>query len=514
VIVLDLVAFVTGAATMSAELAAGRLVAPWYGTSTPIWAVLIGAVLSSLALGQLLGGLLARRDPQAQTLGLLLESSAVLLAILPFVARLAMSGSMSWFRDGNVTMLAAGFAAITAMLALPITALGACGPILLHLAVRPDEGRIPATGAVAGRIYALGTAGSLFGTYLSGLVLVPWAGSRAALLASACVLGLVGLLVLVRGRTRIVAGTVLMLMVAAGPLLSIRPLKERKGAIYESETRNQYLQVVDDGHARKLYLNEGYALQSLLPLDGSVPTYGVWGFYALSPAWTVAGPPARVLILGLGGGTSARIFRRLYPASMVTGVEIDPEVVAVGRRYFALPDDVRVIADDARAALHHPPLSDERSAFDVILADAFQFPYIPFQLCTIEFFRELDARLAQGGALVLNVGRDERSHDVVDAVSTTLAMVFPVVRGVDVPDMPNTLLVATRHPVSEDAGVEKLGLSGDLAGDLRHLPVPRTWTPAAGAMVLTDDRAPVEALTDRVIVRRLWFIFRNGGWKG
>jgi spermidine synthase len=507
-------AFVVGAATMMAELAASRLVAPFYGTSTPVWALLIGAVLASLALGQALGGRLSRvpaRVASTRPLGLLLLAAALLLALLPFVAAPVMGGSLSWFRRGDLGLLGASFLGVTALLALPLVSLGACGPLLLHLCVTTRE----EAGAVAGRVYALGTTGSLVGTYLSGLLLIPWIGTRATLFVGAASLGVLGLVALLGDlHRRATLGGVLglLLLAALGLAFPGGPIHARKGAVYEAETACQYLQVVETRGARWLYLNEGYAVQSVLPMDGSLPTYGVWGYYALSPAWTRGGPPARVLLLGLGGGSSARSLHRLYPEAEITGVELDPEVVEVGRRFFDMPAELRVITDDARAALHRAPLAEEGERYDLIVVDAFQFPYIPFQLCTLEFFAELEARLAEGGALVLNVGRDRDAHDVVDAIARTLAEVLPQVRGVDVPELPNTMLVGTRHPATEDAGLAGLRLPEAVAAELRRLPSPSTWTPAPDAPILTDDRAPVEGLTDRVLLRRLWITLRDGGW--
>ena len=57
--------FAGGFASIGVELAASRLLAPFFGSSTFIWASLIGLTLAFLALGYFLGGRLADRRPEA-----------------------------------------------------------------------------------------------------------------------------------------------------------------------------------------------------------------------------------------------------------------------------------------------------------------------------------------------------------------------------------------------------------------------------------------------------------------
>ncbi|MBN1336565.1 MAG: fused MFS/spermidine synthase [Deltaproteobacteria bacterium] len=495
-------AFLTGAATMAAELAGARLVAPFYGTSTPVWALLVGAVLAGLAAGQVVGGRISPVTRTLRPLGGLLVASGALLALLPVVARPLMVGTLTLFHHGSLAPILASALGVTTLLALPVAVLGACGPVVLHHAVGESEG----AGPVAGRIYALGTAGSLAGTYLSGLVLVPMIGTRRTLWTCAAALAAVGVAGVVR-RTR-AAAVLIVLAVAAGALaLPGGIVKPRRNVVFEDETTYGLVQVAQDTRARWLTIDEGYAYQSVYPLDGSLALEGVWGWYALAPAFTTTGAPGDVLFLGLAGGSAARAYRALWPEAALTGVEIDRGVVEAGRRFMALPPEVRVVTDDARAWLHRDP-----DRYDVIVLDAFRFPYVPFQLATVECFRAMEARLAKGGVVLVNVGRGDDGqgigrpgdglHDVVDAVAATLAAVFPTVRGADVPGAPNTILVASRHPPALDVGLAALSLPEDTTATLDRLPPLRPWLPE-GVRVLTDDHAPVEWLTDRVLLRRL-----------
>jgi len=357
------------------------------------------------------------------------------------------------------------------------------------MVVRPEQ-----TGRIAGRLYAAGTVGGLLGTYASGLLLIPAIGTRATFWSCAGLLALCA--IPLGGRAVQAAGALLGLGLALAGALGGRPAPG-PGLLLERETAHNHVRV-SDGAVRRLFLNEGFSTQSVLATDGSLPLESAWGFYAAAPAFTRAGAPDAVLLLGLGGGTAARIYRALYPAARVTGVELDGELVAIGRRHLGMPASVEVVVDDARAFLRR-----DRGRYQVAIVDAFQFPYVPFQLTTLEFFRDLEARLGKGGVVMLNLGRDRGAHEVVDAVARTAAQVFPEVRGADLPSGWNTILVLSRHPGSAQAGLARLGLSAEVGRRLARLPSLRRWPLSPSAPILTDDHAPVEALTDRIVLRRL-----------
>src|SRR6187200_2678256 len=83
---LALVVFVVGAASLGAEIAAARLLAPYFGASTIVWANTIATVLVALSAGYWVGGRLADRDPTFQGLCRLVLAAAALLALVPFIA--------------------------------------------------------------------------------------------------------------------------------------------------------------------------------------------------------------------------------------------------------------------------------------------------------------------------------------------------------------------------------------------------------------------------------------------
>ncbi len=493
---LYLIAFLVGVVVMAAEVTASRLVAPFFGTSSPVWALIIGAVLASLAAGQLLGGWLSKKPEPARMIAWLLLGSAVLTALLPMAGRSVLGGGVELVRAGAMAPIVAAGIGITLILALPMLALGAVGPLLLHQAVKRRE----EAGPIAGRIYALGSVGSLLGTYVAGLVLVPWLGVSRTLWLCAAVLAVAGAAGL-RGRAMVMtaaAASAAALLLFIGAIDSPAPVEPGQKLLHHSESTLNHVRVVEERGIRRLYLNDGYAVQSEYAVDGSLPFYDVWLWYAAAPVFTANGAPSSALLLGLGGGTGAQMLERLFPKASITGVELDKEVVEAGKRFMGLSDDVKIVVDDARAFV-----ARDKERYDVVILDAFDFPYVPFQLVTKEFFEAIDERLHEGGALMVNVGRYGGRHDVVDAVARTMGEVFPFVRGRDVDNESNTILVATRHEPSLDAGADGLGLCRSYAARFRQVQSIEPWRPAPGAPVLTDDRAPVEILTDKIVLRSL-----------
>jgi spermidine synthase len=516
------VSFLGGFAVMNAELAAGRLLAPYYGTSTTTWAVLIGTILTSLAVGGLLGGRLSKRGAPERWIALAMLVAAALLALLPRLGPWLMAGSLTRFRAGELAPLAAALAAVALLLAGPVVLLGALSPLLFQAAgrgisglrSRPGEARasVGDLGPLAGRLYAASTFGSLVGTFGAGLVLIPWLGTARTVDVGALALALTGAAMAVRWHRPIrhVAAGVAVVMVALGLVgFAPTPAPTSGRLLWSGESRYNHIEVVAIGGQRQLRVNDGFAVQSLTFADGRLPLHDVWGFYALAPAWGQRPSPRRVLLLGMGGGTAAQIYRRLYPRARVTGVELDAAIVRAGRRHLGVSlEGVEVVIGDARTFVAAEAVRAPH-AYDVILLDAFQFPYVPFQLTTREFFGAIEACLAPGGVLMVNAGRHGDHRAVVHALARTLASIFAHVQAADPErNSSNTLLVATRHDPRLAVGTAVLGegsvpLFEGRALASRFVSMRRAaWPP--GTMVLTDDHAPVEWLTDRIIWQALW----------
>lgn len=475
--------FLAGIGSMATEICASRLLAPYYGSSTVVWANIIGLILASLSLGYWLGGRLADRRPSPGLLGGLVLAGAVLIAAVPFAARPLLDLSVSAIDSLSTGAVVGSFAASLVLFAPPVILLGTVTPFAVRLAATgvADAGR------VAGRVFALSTAGALIGTFVPALVTIPLLGTQRTMIGAAAVVAFAAAPLL--ARRWLLAAVALLALLAVPPGV----VKAQAGLLYEQESRYQFIQVVQAGPERRLYLNEGLAIHSLWRAD-SVLTGGEWDMFLCAPP-LLGRAPRRVAILGNAGGTTARAYGVYYPQARIDGVELDPAVSAVGRRYFGLGDNprLRVVTADAR-----PFLAASRERYDLILIDAYRQPYVPFYLATREFFRLCRRHLAPGGVVALNVSAVPGDTRLADGVAGTLAAEFPQVvtwRALRF----NQFVVGLRAPLPRAVMTARLlAAPPALRPDTRLF--ARDLRPAvASARPWTDDRTPIEWVTDRMI---------------
>jgi spermidine synthase len=478
--------FGAGTGSLATEIAASRLLAPYFGSSTIVWANLIGIVLAGLALGYWLGGKLADRRPEPRLLGAIVLAAALWVAVTPFVARPFLDATVHNLDDASAGAVVGSFFAVLLLFAPAVVLLGTVSPFAIRLAISD----VATAGAVAGRFYALSTAGSLLGTFVPALIAIPLVGTQRTLLGTAVLLALSASLLL--GRRAVVAAALLAVLVAVPP----GAVKAEPGLLHEEESLYQFIQVVerDDGR-RLLSLNEGVAVHSVWRED-TVLTGGVWdAFLALPP---LLGRPLRsVAILGNAGGTTARALGVFYPEARVDGVELDPAVSDVGREFFGMDENPRLTVHDADA---RPFLRRTDERYDLIVADAYHQPYVPFYLATREFFELARERLRPGGILALNVAAVPGDSALLDGITGTLrhefehVAVWPALRF-------NKIVLAFDQPLEQEEISARLETGPSELAPLRELlrrqlrpvvdPAEHPWT---------DDHAPVEWVTDRMII--------------
>jgi predicted membrane-bound spermidine synthase len=475
---LTAVVFAAGVGSLATEIAASRLLAPYFGNSTIVWANVIGLILASLSLGYWLGGRLADRRPTPRMLGGVVLVAGCLIAVIPFVARPLLDLSVEGLDRVSAGAAIGSFFGVLVLFVPPVVLLGMVAPFAIRLAITDVE----SAGSVAGRLYAVSTVGSLLGTFLSALVLIPAVGTQRTLLAAATVIGFGGAALL--GRRWLVLGA------ALAALLLIPPgvVKAQNGLLFEDESRYQFIQVVQRDGVRRLYLDEGLATHSVWRRD-DVLTGGVWDTYlalgALLPRLE------RIAMLGNAGGTAARAFAHFYPGVQIDGVELDPEVSKAGRRYFGMGQipGLQVHDMDARPFLRQ---TDRR--YDLIVVDAYRPPYVPFYLATREFFKLVREHLNPGGIVALNVATTPDDHRLPEAIGGTLAAELPEVIAWQ-PLRFNQIVIGLLNPSTDWNGQGPAPLK-PLIDDLarNHRTVERSDDP------WTDDRAPVEWITDRMII--------------
>lgn len=507
---LQLLVFLSGAILMGLEILGSRVLAPAYGNSIFVWGSLIGVFLGALALGYWLGGVVADASPRLGALAAILLAAGALVWSIPALAAPAMGLAGTGPRTGPLL-------ASLLLFFLPAVLLGSVSPFALRL----HGAAAGALGRTAGRLSAIATAGSIVGTLGTAFWLVPLAGVAALVRWLGVGLMLLGgLAMTAAGFPRRAGGALLLAFLAAAVVPGAPARSLLPGAVLRPETETGYygepvrvlyrvdslyhhIRVTEGEGARYLRFDKSWQSgMSLADPFSSVFAYTDYfhlGF-ALRPQ------VQDVLVVGLGGGLIPKQIWRDHPNVRVDVVEIDPEVVAVARRFFGLPEDPRlqVYVQDGRRFL-----AETGRRYDLIILDAYYADAIPFHLTTREFLELVHSRLKDGGLVAANVigALGGPRSALFASFYYTLAQVFPE-------------RYVFAHQWAEDQRPEILRNIIVFAGADRPLTAPAVGaavTAAGGrglalayqrragdlvtgepdlrlARLLTDDHAPVENL--------------------
>jgi spermidine synthase len=477
--------FFAGIGTMATEMCASRLLAPYFGSSTMIWANIIGLILVALSLGYVVGGRLADRWPSPRLLGFIVLAGAILTAIIPFVARPFLNVTIQGIDSVSTGAVLGSFFACVVLFVPSVLLLGMVAPFAIRIGISDMD----KAGSTAGRIFALSTVGSLVGTFLPPLLTIPLIGTQRTLIGAAAIIAAAAALLL--------GYRWLLVAVGLAALMAIPPgaVKATAGLVYEKESRYQFVQVVEQtDQSRLLFLNEGYAIHSLW-LPTTVLTGGEWDMFLTVPP-LIDRPVKRVAMLGNAGGTTARSFGVYYPEVPIDGVEIDPEVNSVAARYFGSGDNplLNTVTADARPFLQHA-----KEKYDLIFIDAYRQPYVPFYLATADFFKLCRDRLAPDGIIALNISTVPGDDRLSSSIAGTLATQFPQVMKWPALRF-NQLVLGFAQPTDTAVLSER---AKDAPEDILPLTelLTRDWSQVAAMEDFwTDDRCPVEWVTDRMII--------------
>ena len=492
---LYLTEFFSGVSIMAIELGASRLLAPYFSSSQIVWTVIIGTIMIAMALGNLLGGRLADRDPDPDRLYARLLVIAVWCAAIPFAGKYviaAISLALALLGGQNFLIWASLLSCIV-IFVFPLILLGTVSPSLVKYTVASlDE-----SGRTVGELNALNTIGSIIGTFLPTFVTIPAVGTSLTFVIFSGILLAISLAYFIAERRRIVKCAIALVLAAAFAVLSAFnsfALGASEGEdVYEDESIYNYLLVTETDREIRLSTNVLFGVQSVKNKDGDLT--GLYYDVALAAPLMASSDDPEVLILGFGSGTYAAQCRKYFPTSHIVGVEIDKKIIDLAYSRFGLdPNDenIETVEFDGRAYLRGT------GQYDVIMVDAYRDITIPFQLSSVEFFREVKEHLSDGGVMVVNLNmRSEREGSINEWLCDTIAAVFPEVYFVDSDG--NREVFASCGGAAERLDAAESHLA-DRELSILMTRVSRKLTRyEAGDLILTDDKAPVELLGMRVI---------------
>jgi spermidine synthase len=468
--------FATSASVLVIEVLAVRLVAPYLGVSLEVFTGIIGVILAGISAGAWAGGRAADRTEPRRLLAPLLVAGGATAVASPIVVDAA--GPL--VSTGPLSIVVLTIAAFF----LPATLLSAVSPVVVKIQLSSLE----RTGAVVGSYSAVGTAGAIFGTFLTGFVLIAAFPTRPIMVAVGILLAAAGLLLgATRGRSALWAAAVVGL--SAATVLGTGPCDYETTyhcAIVETDPdvptgrilvldtlRNSYVDLADPTHLEFRYIRlMADIIESQAPAG-----------------------PLHVVSVGGGGFTMPTYLETVRPGTTNVILEIDAPLVdiAVDELGFESPEDV--VAGDARISLRG--LAD--GAADVVVGDAFSGLSVPWHLTTVEFTRDVARVLQPHGLYVMNV-IDYGHRRFARAAAATLrdvfdhVAVFAPVSYLDGADGGNFVLVGSQRPIDLAGISETIGSRSGIEVGAAGEALTRFIGDAAP---LTDDRAPVDQMLER-----------------
>ncbi len=511
---LYLTEFFAGMSVMAVELAASRLLAPYFSSSQIVYTIIIGTVMIAMALGNIYGGRTADKDPNPDRLYRRILVAAIWIAAIPVVGKyiiIAISGLVIFSVNANFLVIAA-FVSAMVVFVFPLFLLGTVTPSLAAYTI----GSLSDSGKVVGRLGACNTVGSIIGTFLPTFVTIPSVGTAITFLIFAGILLVLCIVYFLSSKTslvRTVVGIVLFgVCCVFGSSDSFAFWKD--DLTYEGESIYNYIQVSEDDRSVILSTNVLFGVQSVYQKDGGLT--GMYYDYAMAAPF-MAGIqafelpaegsdaegsclPFRMLILGNGSGTFAtqcqRYFGKYAGPLEIDAVEIDQGITDIAREYFSLPDSINVYTYDGRAFLN-----SAEGKYNVIMVDAYQDITVPFQMSTVEFFKLVKDHLAAGGVMVVNMSMRGKGENTINTyLADTISTLFSEVYTADVTWSTNRELYASDEPSMLE--IFRSGYAGWKDGGLRKMMAEvsaglNAYEP--GGRVMTDDKAPVELLSMQAI---------------
>jgi predicted membrane-bound spermidine synthase len=476
---LFVLAFGSGFAVLTIEIAGARLIAPVFGLSAVPWTAVIGVILAALAVGSHLGGRLADqgRIPLAWVL-----VAAALTAALPVVG-----AGIPWMARGVLGFIPGALASALILFAPAVLCLGAVVPYL----VQADTESLGNVGRRAGDVTAAATAGSIAGTFMTGFILLPAFSLPVLLgLTAAGLLVMAGLSGWILGK-RVPTGFIALGVIALGTL-GVASAQRPADTLHQEQTLHASVKVTErdwgDGRlVRELWQNGSSSSAEYVDTGSPAHRYVDASGLILEP---VMDDVESMLVLGGAALSLPVAFSRWKPEMRIDVVEIDPVVTELAAEYFAYGKadypNIHVVHEDARVYVR-----DSEDLYDLIYLDVFEHLLtIPWTMVTVEAFTEFADRLEPGGLLVANVLSPLSGPGVgfLQRLRATAVEVFEEVQvyvtdsEVDRAAIQNLIVVASR----DASAVPKL--EWPVAG------------PGAAGRPLRDAWAPVEYLQARVFL--------------
>lgn len=490
--------FITGASVLVLEILATRLLAPYFGTSVYTISSILSTVLAALSLGYAAGGRLADRNPSERIFYGIIFTGGISVLIVASVHAFTLS-FLSYVLPLTIGPLLSAFM----LFFVPSFLMGMLSPYAIKLqSLRfPEKG----IGTMSGEMFFWSTVGSIFGSLVTGFLLVPYIGINHILISIGFILSLLGLFPL---GIRALRKKVPLFLVCIGIAFGVRAVFPNLYAgtmLYAKDGLYERLIVVDGMYKGRptRFFQQDLSSAGAMYLDSDELVYDYTKYYSLHRLFTP--DVARVAVLGGGVYSVPKAVLAELPGAEVDVVEIEPLLPEVAQKYFNVTENSRMhtYIQDGRRFLR----DRTDGTYDLIFSDVYYSLFsIPVHFTTQEFFQTAYEKLTPGGIFIANIigSLDPEAGRFFYAEMKTFQSVFPqtyffAVTATSTKAVQNIIFVGHKSPTPvtlssfRNTRYPELPPLSDvridpLRFDLRNYPL------------LTDAYAPVEHLISRLLL--------------
>lgn len=432
------------------EIAAGRVLAPFFGTSLVTWTAVIATVLAGFSLGSALGGLIAERERHVAfgNVRAALVATAVLMSLSPTVLGLLYALGARGTGGMLLTVFVAFFPA-SVLVSFP-------SPFLAKLAVEARPGR---EGSSLGLVLAAGSLGAIVGAIIAGFVALPLVGSAATF--AGCGAAALLCVAFLRGgspgadgerETTATRATEPKFLASIGAAALLVAASMASGSVCQYESGLSCIDVVRKGSTVHLYSDRTpQAAERLVRNEeqpqashGLVLSYTQWLWARMDRD---LGPAPSVLFVGGGGYTLPTRLLDSRSSAQAVAVEIDPLVTRVVRLHLPWAgamiertgydtgrDGSQSETDEGRLGIVHADgrvyINEVDRRFDAVVMDAFSSGSVPAHLATLETYKRLQT-IVKGPVYVNLI--DAPDGPLARGVHAILSSLYPHVEAVQGP---------------------------------------------------------------------------------
>lgn len=499
---LPITVFITGACVLVVEVAATRILSPFYGNTIFTVSSVISTILAALSLGYYVGGRFSDRHPSLRWFFSVILFSGLVLLVFHLIGTITLP-ILGYFLPISIGPLISSILLFFA----PAFLLGMLSPYAVKLQSMyfPNQG----VGSVAGNIFFWSTLGSIFGSLCTGFILIPFFGVDQIIIADGILLSLLGLVPLFAlGGKKYLQNSLIAFILLAGISLYVLQVTH-KGLLYSKDGLYEKITIYDgefNGRPTRFFQQDRSGSGAMF-LDSSDPHDLVYDYTKYYSLYKVFNPNVtNALVIGGGAYSIPKALLADLPNAVVDVSEIEPSLHGLAKEYFNVSDNPRLhnYTDDGRRFLH-----DSKKKYDLIFSDVYYSLFsIPAHFTTEEFFTTARERLNVNGIFIANMIGDlsRQQPSLIMSEIRTFQAVFP-----------NSYFFAVDSPkTTQSQNIIFIGYNGDsninvssalslstdpFINSLANKLINTDRFNLAMYPILTDAYSPVEYLTGKVLGR-------------